>query len=51
MQPQAEPPKVTDERAPYRTPKLKRYGQVASLTKGGGFISPPESTTNVPSAP
>jgi hypothetical protein len=48
MPPQAVPPQANDKRAPYRTPKLTRYGQVATITSGGIVEQSTEDPTFTP---
>jgi hypothetical protein len=36
---------LDDKRTPYCTPKLKRYGKIGSLTKGGVITSSTEDAT------
>jgi hypothetical protein len=50
MQPQRVQLQTKDERAPYRTPKLVRYGMVASLTKSGSSDDVVEDPTYFPSS-
>jgi hypothetical protein len=47
MEMQAETPKATNERTPYRTPKLVRYGTIASVTMGGSTPNPVESIFDI----
>jgi hypothetical protein len=48
VQSQTVTPNATDKRVPYRTPKLKRYGKVATMTSGGAVEQSTEDPTFTP---